>query len=628
MYSNINQLVDRLKDVPDNALFGYVQDPKLQVPSVLALAEISRRQQIRAANASQPQMQGPQPTVADQVISANQGIGALPQAQQMPQAPMQMAQAPQMLDQGMASLPLPDDMYSEESYANGGIVAFDEGGDATEKRKKQAEEDRRRLKRLGYDTLRLPGGIGDIFGGSYNLLATGADKVANTLGIPRAGRALGIYEPEVESVALPKVGSGGPTPAQDYISGKVDELYNPQAPVQPKPQPQQKPFYPYADPRMAADANAANATVAATETADASTNVPERKREDVAAPNVGGLDFSGIRNTLRDVTVPTAPQLDRAGYVGEQPTMSGIQSLRKQAYKEAGVSEELYDDMRKDIKSRLSDLPKEREDAVAHAMIMAGLGIAGGTSQFALQNIAQGAAPAMKGFREDVKELNAKKDKLAERNFAVMEAQNKFRQTGADSDLKELNSRETERRGAERDFTKFQTQTQERYDDKTFQLNTEIAKADLDIAKTKLDARLKAQQLSISSFDAETRRLANQKPELFATIMSNLESDPKYINGDSKTKRDMIAEAVLATSPKVAGAGLNDNTLRTKALDITSKYFESGGAGHLKYKALLKTDPAAAQKMYTDYFNQQLGLAKSTLGAASSGNVVDFNSLP
>jgi hypothetical protein len=110
--------------------------------------------------------------------------------------------------------------------------------------------------------------------------------------------------------------------------------------------------------------------------------------------------------------------------------------------------------------------------------------------------------------------------------------------------------------------------------------------------------------------------------------MDNLNNDPKYVKGDSKTKRDMIAESVLATSPKVAGAGLNDNTLRTKALDITSKYFEAGGAGHSKYKALLKTDPAAAQKMYTDYFNQQLGLAKSTLGAASSGNVVDFNSLP
>jgi hypothetical protein len=128
MNMNINQLVERLKDVPDNALFGYVQDPKLQVPSVLALAEISRRQQIRAA-APQPQMQGPQPTVADQVISANQGIGALPQAQQMPQAPMQMAQAPQMVDQGMASLPLPDTMYGEQSMAAGGIVAFDEGGE-------------------------------------------------------------------------------------------------------------------------------------------------------------------------------------------------------------------------------------------------------------------------------------------------------------------------------------------------------------------------------------------------------------------------------------------------------------------------------------------------------------------
>jgi hypothetical protein len=50
-----------------------------------------------------------------------------PQAQ-----PQMMAMAPQQempMDAGVASLPVPEEMYSNEGYAGGGIVAFDNGGE-------------------------------------------------------------------------------------------------------------------------------------------------------------------------------------------------------------------------------------------------------------------------------------------------------------------------------------------------------------------------------------------------------------------------------------------------------------------------------------------------------------------
>jgi hypothetical protein len=84
----------------------------------------------------------------------------------------------------------------------------------------------------------------------------------------------------------------------------------------------------------------------------------------------------------------------------------------------------------------------------------------------------------------------------------------------------------------------------------------------------------------------------------------------------------MITDAV-SDAKSTSVAGLNDNTLRTKALEITSKYFEAGGPGNKEYKKLLKTDPAAAQKMYNDYFNQQLGLAKSTLSTVPAAASTD-----
>ena len=87
---NIVKLQSQLQGVPDEALIGYVQNPNGQVPSYLALAELSRRKEIR--NSAAPKEAAPTQTVADQMVSEGQGV---------------------------AGLSVPDDMYSEESYEIG-----------------------------------------------------------------------------------------------------------------------------------------------------------------------------------------------------------------------------------------------------------------------------------------------------------------------------------------------------------------------------------------------------------------------------------------------------------------------------------------------------------------------------
>ena len=105
---NIIKLQDELRSVPDTALIGYVQNPTGHVPSYLALSELQRRKDMREKYQSQ---QAPQSSVADDLEQK-----ATPQAQ------------PQQA-QGVASLPVPETMYQEDSFASGGIVAFDNGGD-------------------------------------------------------------------------------------------------------------------------------------------------------------------------------------------------------------------------------------------------------------------------------------------------------------------------------------------------------------------------------------------------------------------------------------------------------------------------------------------------------------------
>ena len=106
---NIIKLQDELRGVPDNALINYVQNPTGHVPSYLALSELQRRKDMRA---KYQQQQAPESSVADDL---EQEATPQPQPQQA---------------QGVASLPVPETMYQEDNFASGGIVSFDDGGEA------------------------------------------------------------------------------------------------------------------------------------------------------------------------------------------------------------------------------------------------------------------------------------------------------------------------------------------------------------------------------------------------------------------------------------------------------------------------------------------------------------------
>lgn len=110
---NIIKLQDMLRGVPDDALINYVQNPQGQVPSYLALSELQRRKDTRA---KYQQQQTPESSVAEDLEQeATQGQGGLAMLAGQPQQ--------DMAEQGVASLDT-GDMYDEENFAGGGIVAF------------------------------------------------------------------------------------------------------------------------------------------------------------------------------------------------------------------------------------------------------------------------------------------------------------------------------------------------------------------------------------------------------------------------------------------------------------------------------------------------------------------------
>jgi hypothetical protein len=114
---NIIKLQNMLRGVPDDALINYVQNPQGEVPSYLALSELQRRKDTRAKYQAE---QAPETSVAEDL-----GQEAMPDQGGL----AMLAGQPQMEDQGVAGLDT-GDMYQEDSFAGGGIVAFEEGGEA------------------------------------------------------------------------------------------------------------------------------------------------------------------------------------------------------------------------------------------------------------------------------------------------------------------------------------------------------------------------------------------------------------------------------------------------------------------------------------------------------------------
>jgi hypothetical protein len=410
MNMNINQLVERLKDVPDNALFGYVQDPKLQVPSVLALAEISRRQQIRAA-APQPQMQGPQPTVADQVISANQGIGALPQAQQMPQAPMQMAQAPQMVDQGMASLPLPDTMYGEQSMAAGGIVAFDEGGEVPSYKLGGLTEDDIAYQQA-LQGVELP-----------SWARTGLDYTAllpYTLGKKGIGYLKGrqpVFDPEQGKYVLQRDFGK----EQDRRT-KTKEFLEKEAEAQLSDPAYLAGVNKFASERDNALAMAANKGIPTEDQGLKTLANTQRGGANTTANADTGSGRGQPSRNARGELVFNPVTVDDAGYGELMPDQRGMRDYAAEFKSELGD-----DPARAAMKERLAGMEakalKEEAQSPWMALAEAGFGIAGGQSQFAAQNIAEGGKQGIKALTESKDRLRKAEERRFELESKVAQAE-------------------------------------------------------------------------------------------------------------------------------------------------------------------------------------------------------------
>ena len=142
--------INALAQLPQQQLMAMAQQGR--IPADMLPIILNEKAEMAQAAANMQAMAKPMPA---SVTERNMAINAQAEA---PQAqPQMMAMAPQQempsMDTGVASLPVPEDMYGNE-YAGGGIVAFQAGGDLNDEDYLRALE-RDRSKNL-YSTEEAP----------------------------------------------------------------------------------------------------------------------------------------------------------------------------------------------------------------------------------------------------------------------------------------------------------------------------------------------------------------------------------------------------------------------------------------------------------------------------------------
>ena len=373
---NIIKLQNELKGVPDQALVGYVQNPTGEVPTYLALSELQRRKTMRE---KYQQQQTPQTTVAEDLAAPppmEQGIAAMaPQ-----QAPVE--------EQGVASLPT-GDMYDEQNFATGGIVAFDDGGEVEhfaeggtsrlgrwwEGYKQRSQEDlakQDKIQRLQNEYLSLT--IDPL-----QITVPGQPEAAakRQAAIKQELMALQSAPPSEKAptaIPAPTATTGGPrvSPEQGLPSSftGIDQPSQ----FQPSPNALTQMNQPPAPPTP-------------------------------PAPNATGVAREGLSSLYK-------PLSDRsADYDALMKDEAGAAENAMAKYRQLMGDDPMRPQLEEKLKKMEERSAKQEEQAPWMALARAGLGMAAGKSQFALQNIAEGATMGLEDYSKAKDKLETAREK-------------------------------------------------------------------------------------------------------------------------------------------------------------------------------------------------------------------------
>lgn len=545
MISNPN-LVSQIAKLPhlsDEQLKNYIND-KSNPLSPFALATLQSKA-IARKKFGTPEV--PKQTVADQVeaeadapLPSQQGLAGLqpqgaPMAPPPPQQVASLPQAPQGMagggmvafdEGGVASLPLRDDMYNEDSFAHGGIVGFANRGSVD-----------------GSIYSRMYGQEPDQFG---NIIVNG--ELVNIRDLPMSNLGT-IGQPAKASksktlTSIPTLSDVlGSTPHGTATETKQTQLRDPANwGIPPSAAPVNQPLVDW----QRSPTGAVPETKAPAATADKTKPIPDGGVANLLRPQDTGYEISKPEYTK--YTLPS--DINSADYIEK---LKGARTA-------AGVDAGFYDKQAAKNEIEREALKGERTDAGWSAALRAGLGMMGGKSQNPWANISEGATAGLAQYGTDIKDIKSDEKLLRAADDKLAEAQYLQSRGDADGAFKAMNDRqdlitqvqmknvdvgnlsETARSKAENDkralqYTEAQTNKRHAETIAVQKRANEIAKENKDIVKDQKTAALYA------SIEAKAK----------ADVDSQIKNVSEYQGGVTQAQMDKLVRDTVLRYQRDAG---------------------------------------------------------------------------
>ena len=115
---------------------------------------------------------------------------------------------------------------------------------------------------------------------------------------------------------------------------------------------------------------------------------------------------------------------------------------QKEAYTSAGVDPDFYKKQAAELMAEREALKADKSEAGNMALVKAGLGIMGGTSQFAFENIGKGAMPAIESYGADIKDIKAQERLMKQAEMKMAEAEQAMARGDVNAAMKAMEERE------------------------------------------------------------------------------------------------------------------------------------------------------------------------------------------
>ena len=392
---NIIQLQDRLKGLPEEALVKYVEQPMGEVPIYLALGELQRRSEMKKRFQAS---QADKPSVAEQLVAEakpmQMGLGAMAPQQMMPGGQGVGAPQPtpeidprQMAASGIAANPQ-SAVGGTAMMKEGGIVGYAYGGSVNPKYTQSVEQVGQYVvtNKDGSKTIVNPGDPGYLTATKelsdeekakgYEMSEFGDVKYVAPDGLVKSSPIAQYQSP-----------NRGQYQSFDE-SRRMDQAMNP------------KKYRDLKDANEAAKIEIAELDYLKNTGKDISIDKNKKgETEDDSAFNtvedidalLAGQNNNTTTNTLtRDTDffsmLKPGTDADRNMPI-EGRSIDKFKTERDRLKAAFGIKDEFYDE--------------GKANNINMALIQAGLGIAGGTSANALENISKGSLPALEAFNKE-----------------------------------------------------------------------------------------------------------------------------------------------------------------------------------------------------------------------------------